>query len=147
MNSDFKELLQALHDHRVDYLVVGGYAVIYHAEPRFTKDLDLWIRPTEVNAARLMEAFRRFGMPLIDIVEEDFTREGTQYVMGVPPVSIDFLTSLPGLSFEACWIRKANDRIDDVHVHYLGREDLIVAKKTADRDQDRIDVRKLGGSS
>ena len=103
MNSDFRELLQSLADQEVEYLVVGGYAVIFHAQPRFTKDLNLWVRPDPANARKLMAAFRDFGIPLIDIEESDFAQPQTQYMIGVPPVAIDFLTSIPGLEFEACW--------------------------------------------
>lgn len=143
MNSDFRELLQALAAQKVEYLVVGGYAVIYHGEPRFTRDLDLWIRPSAGNANRLMMAFKAFGMPLLDIEEADFAKPGTQYVIGAPPVAIDFLTSVTALDFDQCWSRRIVDDIDEIKVNYLAREDLIASKKAVDRDQDRADVRKL----
>lgn len=145
MNSDFKDLLRTLNEQNVEYLIVGGYAVIFHSEPRFTKDLDLWVKPDSENARRLMAAFRQFGMPLIDIDEADFANPGTQYMMGIPPVALDFLTSIGSLSFGDCWNRRVVDDIDKIPVNYVGREDLIESKKIADRDQDRIDVRKLTG--
>ena len=145
MNSDFKELLQALHDHTVEYLIIGGYAVIYHSEPRFTKDLDLWINPNVENAGRLMAAFQDFGMPLIDIEESDFTTPGTQYVMGMPPCAIDFLTSVEPLDFDLCWQNRDVSDIEGVEVNYLGKQDLIKAKEFANRDQDRLDLKKLSG--
>jgi len=143
MNSDFKDLLRALNAHGVEYLIVGGYAVIHYTEPRFTKDLDIWIRPSEENAARLMTAFRAFGMPLIDIDESDFAVEGTQYVMGVAPVMLDFLTTIQPLTFAKCWEARTKDEVDGVPVTYLGKEDLILAKRFANRDQDRTDLSKL----
>jgi len=143
MNSDFKDLLRALNAESVDYLIVGGYAVIFHSEPRFTKDLDLWIKPDPSNARKLMAAFRQFGMPLVDIEEGDFAIHGTQYMMGLPPVALDFLTSVEPLVFDDCWESRATDDIGGIPVSYLGREDLIRAKRTADRDQDRADIRKL----
>ena len=93
MNSDFKELFQALNAQGVEYLIVGGYAVIFHTEPRFTKDLDIWIKPDPENAGKLMASFRQFGLPLVDIDESDFAVAGTQYMIGVPPVALDFLTT------------------------------------------------------
>ena len=101
MNSDFKELLQSLKDHQVEYPVVGGYAVIFHSQPRFTKDLDVWVKPDAENARRLMIAFQQFGIPLINIQESDFAKQGTQYMIGIPPSAIDFLTSIPGLEGRA----------------------------------------------
>ena len=145
MNSDFKELLQSLSDQKVEYLVVGGYAVIFHAQPRFTKDLDVWVNPDPENAANLMKAFVQFGIPLIDIEESDFAKPGTQYMIGVPPVAIDFLTSIPGLEFEECWSNRVEDDIDGVPVSYLGKDDLITAKEAAGRDKDREDVHNLKG--
>lgn len=145
MNSNFKELLSALNEQEVEYLIVGGYAVIFHTEPRFTKDLDIWIKPAAENASRLMAAFKQFGLPLIDIKEEDFATEGTQYMIGVPPVSLDFLTSLGGLKFSPCWENRVRDDIDGIPVAYLGKGDLIKSKETAGRPQDLADVRKLSG--
>ena len=146
MNSDFKELLSALNDQRVDYLIVGGYAVIFHTEPRFTKDLDIWVKPDPENASRLMVAFQQFGLPLIDIEEADFAVGGTQYMIGVPPVALDFLTSIGELDFAACWKHRVRDDIDGIPVAYLGRDDLIKSKEIANRDQDGADLRKLRAS-
>ena len=82
MNSDFKDLLQSLHEHEVMYLVVGGYAVIHHSQPRYTKDIDIWVCPSSENAGKLMRAFRHFGIPLIDLTEEDFATPRTQFSIG-----------------------------------------------------------------
>lgn len=143
MNSDFKELLDALHEAEVRYLVVGGYAVIYHSRPRFTKDLDLWIEPSSENARRLMHAFQLFGLPLIDIEEADFAEERTQYMIGIPPTAIDFLTSLGSLSFEECWNKRVNDEVEGTPIIYMGKMDLIAAKTEAARPEDLVDVRNL----
>jgi hypothetical protein len=145
MNSDFKELLSALNEQGVEYLIVGGYAVIFHTEPRFTKDLDIWVNPERENASRLTAAFRQFGLPLVDIEEGDFAVAGTQYMMGVPPVALDFLTSIGGLDFADCWKRRVRDDIDGIPVAYLGRDDLVASKEETNRPQDRADLRKLKG--
>ncbi|MFN0128331.1 MAG: hypothetical protein ACKV19_16785 [Verrucomicrobiales bacterium] len=143
MNSDFKDALSALIDAEVRFLVVGGYAVIHYAEPRFTKDLDLWIEPSATNASALAKAFRRFGLPLIEVTEADFARPGTQFMVGVPPTSIDFITTCANLDFAPCWERRVMVDIGGLSVPYLSESDLILGKEQLGRDQDLIDVRKL----
>lgn len=143
MNSDFKELLDALNEAEVEYLIVGGYAVIYHSRPRFTKDLDIWLRADAENARKLMHAFREFGMPLIDIEEADFAVAGTQYVIGRPPSAIDFLTSLGSLDFASCYQNRIVETIENTAYPYLGRDDLISSKRIAGRPEDLADIRNL----
>ncbi len=103
MNSDFKELLQVFNEQEVRYLVVGGYAVIHYAQPRYTKDLDIWLEPSVKNAKAVLRALGIFGIPLIDITEEDFAVPGTQFSIGVSPSELDFLTIVPGLEFDNTW--------------------------------------------
>ena len=98
MNSDFKDLLRMLGDCEVRYLVAGGYAVIHHSQPRYTKDIDIWLDPTPENARKLMRAFRIFGIPMVGVTQEDFATPGTQFSLGVPPSEIDFLTTIPALN-------------------------------------------------
>lgn len=143
MNSDFKELLDALNEAEVDYIVVGGYAVIYHSQPRFTKDIDIWLRPSRENARKLMRAFAAFGMPLIDIAEADFAIPGTQYVIGRPPTAIDFLTSLGPLDFDKCFSGKVVDVAGGTRIPYMSKEDLLEAKTNAARPQDLADIRSI----
>lgn len=143
MNSDFKELLDALNEAEVECLIVGDYAVIYHSRPRFTKDPDIWLRASPANARNLMRAFRAFGMPLIDIEKADFAVEGTQYVIGRPPSAIDFLTSLGGPDFDSCYKNRIIDTIEGSVFPYMGKEDLIAAKKVANRPEDIVDIRNL----
>ena len=99
MNSDFRELLQCFAKHRVRYLVVDGYAVIHYAQPRYTKDLDLWIEPSAANARKIATAFREFGIPLLEITDADLALLGTQFMLGRSPVMLSFLTSIPPLEF------------------------------------------------
>lgn len=144
MNSDFKDLLRIFAEREVEYLIVGAYAVIHHTQPRYTKDIDFWIKPSVENAARVARAFREFGLPLIEVTQDDFTREGLQYVVGVSPCQIDFLTSLPGLpDFQSAWNSRATGRVDGIPIHYLGKSDLIRAKQTAGRPQDLADLDEL----
>ena len=99
VNSDFSDLLRLLRANNVKYMVIGGYAVIQHAEPRFTKDLDLWISTDPANAAAVYRALREFGAPLAGMTEDDFAEDGYFYQMGVPPARIDILMGIPGIEF------------------------------------------------
>lgn len=143
MNSDFRELLQILNEQEVRYLVAGGYAVIHHTQPRYTKDIDIWIEPTKENAHKLMEAFRLFGVPLLGRVEDDFAQEGSQLSLGARPSEIDFLTTIPGLEFDPAWERRVISDEDGLEIPYLGRSDIISAKKKAGRPQDLVDLEEL----
>ncbi len=96
VNSDFSDLLRLFNKYGVRYLVIGGYAVIQYAEPRYTKDLDLWISTDPVNAQAVYGALREFGAPLAGLTPEDFAEEGYFYQMGVPPVRVDVLMGIPG---------------------------------------------------
>jgi len=140
MNSDFKDLLRLFAKHEVRYLVVGGYAAMHYSQPRFTKDLDLWLEPTPENAGLVMKAFLDFGMPLIDVTPADFENESFQYMIGRAPVLFDFLTSLPGLSFPPCWDGRVIDGGEGFPIDYLSRNDLIHAKELAGRPQDLADL-------
>ena len=145
MNSDFKELLQTFNAFEVEYLVIRGYAVIRYTQPRYTKDLDLWIGPSAENAERVIKAFNAFGIGLFGGIEKnDFAHTGLMFSVGVPPVSIDFLTSVPPLDFVVCWKRRntvGNDH--GFSIHYLSKADLILAKQTAGRLQDLADIEEL----
>lgn len=105
---NFKELLQLLNDCRVEYLTVGGYAVMRYSEPRFTKDLEVWMGSSVENSRRVFAALTRFGAPLQhdSVVEETFAAEHFVYQIGVPPVRVDILSSITGCDFEGCWERR-----------------------------------------
>ncbi|HRJ44417.1 MAG TPA: hypothetical protein PL105_21160 [Caldilineaceae bacterium] len=127
----------------VKYMVIGGYAVIQHAEPRFTKDLDLWISTDPANAAAVYRALREFGAPLAGMTEDDFAEDGYFYQMGVPPARIDILMGIPGIEFSEAWERSVEIDFDDLPVRFISRGDLITAKLASGRPQDLIDVKHL----
>jgi hypothetical protein len=143
MNTDFRDLLRLFAEHEVRYLIVGGYAAMRYSQPRFTKDLDLWLEPSEENAKRVMHVFHEFGMPLIDVAPADFAKEGLQYMVGRSPVLFDFLTSLPGLIFPDCWETRTTDTEEGFCIYYLGCEALIAAKTLAGRPQDLHDMSEI----
>ncbi|MBK8101646.1 MAG: hypothetical protein IPK26_31575 [Planctomycetes bacterium] len=137
--------MAALSAHSVRYLIVGGYAVTYHARPRFTKDLDVWVDPTPENAQRVWAALAAFGAPLRahGVQEQDLATPGVVYQIGLPPTRVDILTVVEGLQFAACWPRRAVARFADVEVAYLSRADLITNKRAVGRPQDLDDAREL----
>ncbi len=143
VNSDFSDLLKLFNDNHVQYLVIGGYAVVQHGEPRFTKDLDLWIRADNANAKIVYKALREFGAPLTGMTEKDFAEEGYFYQMGMPPVRVDILMSIPGLTFESAWQKRVETDFDGLAVPFISKEDLIQAKLASGRPQDLIDADSL----
>ncbi|HID51448.1 MAG TPA: hypothetical protein EYP41_05360 [Anaerolineae bacterium] len=140
VNSDFSDLLRIFNDNGVKYLVIGGYAVIQYAEPRFTKDLELWISTDTANAAAVYRSLQEFGAPLADLAESDFAEEGYFYQMGVPPVRVDILMGIPGLQFSDAWERRTEVKFDDLPVTFISRQDLITVKRASGRPQDVIDA-------
>ena len=143
MNSDFKELLTILNACQVSYLVVGGYAYIYYAEPRYTKDIDLWILPSLENAIRLRQALLQFGGWVEGMTLEHFTTERTMFQIGLPPCRVDFLTSIPGLEFDSAYAARKVADIDGLAVPLIALPDLITAKRASGREQDLRDVASL----
>ncbi len=143
MSSDFEELLNILNRNEVKYLIVGGYAVMLHTEPRYTKDLDIWIDATEENAARVFRALGSFGAPLAGLVPNDFAREGFFYQIGVPPVRVNILMSLDGLKFEEAWPNRVESAFGAEHAWFIGRADLIKNKRACGRHIDLHDAQLL----
>ena len=143
MNSDFKELLQVFADHEVRYLVVGGYAAIHYSQPRYTKDLDLWIEPTMENARRIASAFLVFGLPMEGFTIEDMADTGFQFFVGCQPCAFDFLTSIKGLDFQSAWENRVLSDQEGVPVWYVSKADLITAKRAVAREQDLKDIEEI----
>lgn len=143
MHSDLIDILSVFNLYKVEYLIVGGYAVIFHSEPRYTKDLDLLVRASQDNARRVFQALRAFGAPLSGLTEKDFEQEGSWYQMGAPPVRVDILMAIDGVKFEDAWGRRVETTLGNVRALFISKEDLIVAKKAAGRPQDLIDVEAL----
>ena len=143
INSDFSDLLNLFKAKQVKYMVIGGYAVIQYTEPRFTKDLDLWISTHPENAEAVFDALKEFGAPLEGMSPNDFSEEGYFYQMGMPPVRVDILMGIPGVRFDEAWERRKEIQFDDVTVAMISKQDLIAAKRAAGRPQDLIDADSL----
>ena len=143
MYQDYKDLLSAFHAHGVKYLIVGGYAVIFHAQPRFTKDIDLFIKADAANAQATYAALAEFGASLEGIQPDEFAERGTFFRFGRDPRGFDILPDLPGVSFDAAWERRVEGVIDSasgLRAFFISKEDLIVAKLASGRPQDLADV-------
>jgi hypothetical protein len=142
-SKDFEELFALLGAHGVRFLVVGGYALAFHATPRYTKDLDILLDPAPANAERLLQALSDFGFGSLNLQVEDFTTAGNIIQLGHPPNRIDFLNSLKGVRFEEAWEHRVEGLFSDQKVFYIGLEDLIRNKQAVGRPQDRVDVAML----
>ncbi len=147
MNPDFVALLRELSAADARFLVVGGYAVSLHSRPRATGDLDVWIEPTAVNAARVFRALRAFGAPLEGLAETDLTKSDVVYQIGVPPCRVDVLTSLTGVDFAVAWAERVTCRIAGLEVPFIGRDALVRNKRALGRPRDLADLESLEGGS
>lgn len=143
MSPDFRDLLAEFNAHRVEYLVVGAHALAAHGHVRATKDLDVFVRPSDDNAARVLRALEAFGAPLHDLTAEDLTRPGLVFQIGVPPVRIDVITDIDGVEFSEAWPERLTSRFGDQDVPVLSRAHLIQNKRASGRLQDKADVAAL----
>lgn len=141
--ADFKEFLSLLHSEGVEYLLVGGYAVSYYGQPRATGDMDIWINPTAENAARVAGALRRFGFSDSSIAPTDFTRPDQIFRMGTPPLRIELLTGVSGLTFSDAYSRRVSAEIDGQEVWVISVPDLLANKRAAGRRKDLDDADRL----
>jgi hypothetical protein len=143
VNPDYRDLFRIFFEEKVEYLIVGAYAVTYYAEPRYTKDLDILIRPSLENAKKTWAALERFDAPLTDISAADLTNPDLVYQIGVEPNRIDVLMSITGIDFEEAWHHRVESTYGGVPIYLISREDLITAKKASGRPQDLLDLEKL----
>jgi hypothetical protein len=139
-NQDFRDLLSALCAEGADFIVVGAHAVMFHTAPRYTKYLDVWVRPTRENAERVHRALLAFGAPMADLTVDDLALPGTIFQIGIAPNRVDILTSIDAVSFDEAWPRRARSSYGSVPIALLSVDDLLVNKRAAGRPQDRLDV-------
>ena len=140
MNQDFVDLLRAFVAHDVRFLIVGAYALALHGRPRATGDMDVWVDATPENASRIVRALAAFGAPMDQVSASDFTTPGVVFQMGVPPVRIDLLTALTGLTFDEAWPGRVRETLGDVPVDFIGREAFIRNKRATGRAKDLGDI-------
>lgn len=141
---DYEEFVESLNRSGARYLIIGAHAVALHARPRATKDLDLYLEPTEENAERVLAAIREFLGSDLGLRHEDLCTPGRIVQLGVAPTRIDLIATLAGgLGFQEAWKRRADAPFGGVPAHYLSLDDLIQEKESAGRDQDKADLRSL----
>lgn len=140
---DFRELLVLFNEHNVEYLIVGGYALAFHGTPRFTGDLDILVRPELENAQRILKALAQFGFGSLGLGAEGFENPECVIQLGEPPVRIDLITSLTGVSWEEAFSSRVRGNYDDVLVYFLGRDVFIRNKRAIGRTKDIADIETL----
>ena len=140
---DYEDLFKTFNSHGVKFLLVGGQAVIYYTEPRYTKDIDVWVIP-ELNKSEIVyAALKDFGAPLRGITTQDFENKNLVFQMGMPPVRIDILLDVNGIDFEKAWKNRKAALYGQTPIHVLGEEELLFSKKKTGRPQDLVDAEKL----
>jgi hypothetical protein len=145
-SQNFKDLLLLLNNCQVEFPIVGGYAVMRYSEPRFTKDLDIWVGHSAANSGKVFAALSRFGAPLRNdgVDENTFSADHIVYQIGVAPVRIDILTSISGCRFEEAWSRRVPGVMYGVPVNFISLPDLIANKRAAGRASDLEHLGALG---
>jgi len=143
LNEDYKDMLQALVDEKVEFLLVGAYALAAHGYPRATMDIDIWVMPSPDNADAVLRAVRRFGAPLHSLTKADLVKEGTVFQIGVAPRRIDIITAASGLNFGEASSRATSVQIEGITVRIPSIADLIRNKRASGRTKDIADAEAL----
>lgn len=144
---DFSEFFGLLDAHRAEYLVVGAYALALHGAPRFTGDIDVFVRPTHENARRVLDAIRAFGFPVEPLTAERLCQQDALVEMGVPPVQIHVMSAISGVTWEEAWAGRVEHDAEDRRIPFLGRRELVANKRAAGRAKDLADIEALGEGS
>ena len=141
---DFKELLALFNDHRVSYMIVGGYALAFHGAPRFTGDIDIYVKPDRDNAQCIVAALDAFGFASLGLKSADFEQPDRVIQLGVSPVRIDLITSITGVSWDEALAGRVPSTYGDVPIFYIGREQFVLNKRATGRNRDLADLEALG---
>ena len=147
LNKDFKEFVGLLNSTGVEYLIVGGYALAAYGHPRYTGDLDIWLRRTPGNAAKAISALDSFGFGALGLTAGDFVNPDSVVQLGYPPSRIDLLTAIDGVDFDACYLSRMIVLIDAVELPFIGIEDFRTNKRAAGRTKDLADLESLDDSA
>jgi hypothetical protein len=146
LNEDYKEMLQILLKNRVDFLVVGAYAMGVHGYPRATGDFDLWIATSPENSVSVYNSLKEFGAPLSEINKDTFCEEGIVFQIGVAPRRIDIITKIDGVNFENACQTKINVEIEGISIPFISKDNLIKNKESTGREKDKLDAGYLKGT-
>ena len=145
LNDDFRDLLLALADRNVEFLIVGAYALSFHGAPRASGDIDIFVRPSAGNSARVWKALIDFGAPVesAGVLQADFEKPDLVYQIGLPPRRIDLLTSISGVTFDDAWNSRVSVELSGRAVYFIGREMFLLNKQAAGRTKDLADAARL----
>jgi hypothetical protein len=143
LHRDFRELLESFNAHGVEFVLVGAYALAFHGAPRYTGDLDLFVRPTPENAQRILAALKDFGFGSLGLTLEDFTAPDRVVQLGVPPVRVDLVTSLTGVTWDEVWSARTVVVADGLQIAVIDRTAFIRNKRATGRPKDLVDASLL----
>jgi hypothetical protein len=144
VQKDFKEFLALLNEHDVDCMIVGGYALAFHGAPRYTGDIDVFVKPDKANAQRIIKVLEEFGFSSLELSVDDFQEENNVVQLGLPQVRIDIITSISGVSWEQASASKESGIYGDIPVFYIGKSQYVANKKATGRTKDIADIEALG---
>ena len=144
IQQDFEELFELLGRHKVDFVVVGGYAVAFHGFPRFTKDIDVFFRSSPDNIEKLRLALKDFGFREEGLKPDLFEKPGNIVTFGVEPMRVDFINRIDGVSYDEAKAGRAEGRYGKARVFFIGKGDLLKNKNSTNRPQDKLDAESLG---
>jgi hypothetical protein len=144
VQQDFRDLLELFNKGKVEYIIVGAYALGFHGAPRYTGDLDVLVRPEPTNAKNIIQALAEFGFGSVGLTPADFEEEGKVVQLGFPPVRVDIITSITGVSWEQARMGRVEGKFGDLSVYYIGRDDFIANKRALGRKKDIADLEAVG---
>ena len=140
IQQDFRDLLALFNEREVSYAIVGGYALAYHGAPRYTGDIDLLVEPDPDNAQRVVDALAEFGFGSLGLTAEDFSIMDRVIQLGYPPVRVDIITSITGVSWDEVAVGRVKGQYGDIQVYYLGLDQLLKNKRATGRKKDLADL-------
>ena len=143
LEKDILDFVALCNKHEVRYLVIGGYAVSIHGHPRSTKDIDVCIEMSELNASKMISVINEFGFGSLKLNKEDFLKKDLVTQLGFPPLRIDILSDLDGVNFEEAWNNKKIVTFEHVPVNFIGYNELLIVKQKSGRSQDIADIELL----
>ena len=144
VQKDFKELLELFNAHKVNYLIVGSYALAFHGAPRYTGDIDLFVEPDLGNATKILNALNDFGFGTVGLKQNDFATPNQVIQLGYPPVRIDLITSISGVSWNEAFDNREVGKYGEVPVNYIGRNQYVLNKRASGRKKDFADLEAIG---
>ncbi len=143
LTKDFKEFVELLNKHKVEYLIIGGYALGIHGYPRYTGDLDIWVNPTLINAQKTLNVLNDFGFSTIGLTINDFLETSNVIQLGYPPFRIDLITQPDGITFDECYQNKIVVNYNDLEIAIIGINDFKKNKQATGRFKDLDDLEHL----